>query len=412
MLLRSRIVLPMNGPAIEDGAVRIRGDSIEAVGKNLPARFGEQVFDLADSILLPGLINAHCHLDYTDMAGLIAPQKTFADWIKAIVALKGSWGYSEFAQSWLHGARMLLNSGTTTVADVEAVPELLPEAWQMGPLRVISFREMISLKWDADAQRQFDRQVAAWGGLPHPQACVGLSPHAPYTTTSGLLRRAAEVAREKNWLLTTHIGESEEELRMFRDSAGPLFKWLAPQRTTDDLGRSTPVQHTQACDYLGENLLAVHANYLDPDDVAILAKHGVHVVHCPRSRAYFGHQRFPVEKLSSAGVNICLGTDSLASVRKSRNQQIRLSMFEEMRTFAKFYPDVSSETILRMATVNGARALAKSGTLGEIAPGAKADLIAIPFAGAEREAFEVLVHFQGDASASMINGQWAVEPKQ
>ena len=199
---------------------------------------------------------------------------------------------------------------------------------------------------------------------------------------------------------------------MFRDAAGPLFKWLAPQRATDDLGRGTPVQHAQACGYLGENLLAVHANYVDADDMAILANQGVHVVHCPRSRAYFGHDRFPFEKLVSAGVNICLGTDSLASVRKSRNQQIRLSMFEEMRTFAKFYPNVSPESILRMATVNGAKALNKSSILGEITPGAKADLVTISFAGLEREALEALVHFAGDVSASMINGQWAVEPKE
>ena len=186
MLLRSRIVLPLRGPPIPNGAVRIRHDLIDAVGplRELAPEAAETVCDLGESILLPGLINAHCHLDYTDMAGLIAPQKTFADWIKAIVALKGGWGYSEFAQSWIRGARMLLNSGTTTVADVEAVPELLPEAWQMGPLRVISFREMLSLKWDDDTQQQFDRQVEAWGNLQHPQASVGLSPHAPYTTTS------------------------------------------------------------------------------------------------------------------------------------------------------------------------------------------------------------------------------------
>jgi cytosine/adenosine deaminase-related metal-dependent hydrolase len=413
MLLRSRIVLPVTRPPIEDGALRIRDESIESVGpwKDLKSQPGEAVVDLGDAILLPGLINAHCHLDYTDMAGLISPQKHFADWIKAIVALKATWGYSEFAQSWIHGARMLLNSGTTTVADVEAVPELLPEAWQLGPLRLISFCELISLKWDAAAQKQFAAQIKTWERLPHPTGCTGLSPHAPYTTTPELLREAAKVARQKNWLLTTHLSESEEELKMFRDRRGSLFEWLAPQRDTSDCGQGTSVQHAARCGYLGENLLAVHANYLDAADIRSLATSGASIVHCPRSHAYFGHRRFPFTDLQRAGVNICLGTDSLASVRKARNQQVRLSMLEEMRTFAKWHPDVDPATILQLATVNGARALKQSG-LGELVSGAKADVIAVPHTGSVREAMETIVHFQGDVAGSMINGQWAVEPPQ
>ena len=404
MLLRARMVLPMSGPPIENGAVRTRADVIETVGpwKDFESEPGEALFDLGEVMLLPGLINAHCHLDYTDMAGLIPAQKRFADWIKAIVALKGSWGYSEFAQSWVHGARMLLASGVTTVADVEAVPELLPDAWQLGPLRVISFREMISLKWDADAERRFDAQVEAWAHLPH--VCAGLSPHAPYTTTPDLLRRAAAVSREKQWLLMTHLAESEEELRMFRDSAGPLFDWLAPQRTAPPR-RCTPVEYAEDCGYLGDNLLAVHANYLEGNDVPTLARHNVSIVHCPRSHAYFGHRRFAYQELARAGLNICLGTDSLASVRKTRNQPVRLSLFDEMRTFARLHPDVEPLGILEMATLNGARALKQPGRLGELTPGAKADLIAIPCDG-----IEAALNFEGEVTTSMIDGRWATAP--
>ena len=107
---------------------------------------GLEAQDLEEAVLLPGLVNAHCHLDYTDMAGFLPPPKQFTDWIKAIVALKSSWTLEEFATSWQHGAAMLLRTGTTTVADVEAVPELLPTAWGGTPLRVISFRELINLK--------------------------------------------------------------------------------------------------------------------------------------------------------------------------------------------------------------------------------------------------------------------------
>ena len=102
---------------------------------------GEPVVDLGETVLLPGLVNAHCHLDYTDMAGEIAPTRFFTDWIKTITAAKAGKIYADFAQSWLRGAQMLLRTGTTTVADIEAVPELLPEVWRATPLRVFSFLE-------------------------------------------------------------------------------------------------------------------------------------------------------------------------------------------------------------------------------------------------------------------------------
>ena len=138
MILRARIVVPVSRPPIEDGAVCLSGERIAWVGRRaeIPAShvYGEET-DLGETILLPGLVNAHCHLDYTGMAGQIPPPKNFTDWIKSLVALKGSWTVEEFAVSWRRGAEMLLRTGTTTVADVEAVPELIPAVWQSTPLR-------------------------------------------------------------------------------------------------------------------------------------------------------------------------------------------------------------------------------------------------------------------------------------
>src|SRR5687767_9011216 len=138
MILRARLVLPMAGPVIEDGAVVIQADRIVAVARwaDLQPHITERVEDLGEVVLMPGLINAHCHLDYTAMAGKISPPRSFADWIKTIVALKAEWSYTEFAESWVRGAAMLLRGGVTTVADVEAVPELLPEMWHATPLQI------------------------------------------------------------------------------------------------------------------------------------------------------------------------------------------------------------------------------------------------------------------------------------
>ena len=148
MILRARVVLPISQPPIDDGAICLSGNRILAVGRyaDLSSQERTEVVDLGETMVLPGLVNAHCHLDYTDMGGRLAPRKSFTDWIKTIVALKAEWSYADFAQSWLQGARMLLHSGVTTVADIETVPELLPEMWQATPLRLVSFREIIGLR--------------------------------------------------------------------------------------------------------------------------------------------------------------------------------------------------------------------------------------------------------------------------
>ena len=412
MLLRARIVIPVSRPPIDDGAVAVSAGRVAWVGRwrDRLAVAGAQVQDLGENVLLPGLVNAHCHLDYTGMAGLLPPPKQFTDWIKSIVALKSSWTIADFSTSWRQGAQMLLRTGTTTVADVEAVPELLPAAWGGTPLRVISFRELINLKSREAARELVERCVNDCLGLRGSEGRVGLSPHAPYTATPALLEQAARAAQRRGWRLVTHVAESEEEFAMFRYGHGAMFDWLKGQRDMSDCGRGSPVQHLERCGYLGANVLAVHANHLDRRDAAILAVNGVSVVHCPRSHDYFRHLKFPREELEKAGVNVCLGTDSLASVRKESGRAPTLSLLAEMQALAHAAPELSPETILRMGTLNGARALGRAGTLGEISPGAAADLIALPSGSGTRDAFEAVLHHGGEVAASMIGGEWAVAP--
>ncbi len=413
MLLRTRIILPMARPPIGDGAILISGSRIAAVGgwPELAAAAGNRLVDLGETIVLPGLVNAHCHLDYTDMAGKIPPPKNFTDWIKAIVALKAQWSYTEFAQSWLRGAKMLLRTGTTTVADIETVPELIPEMWRATPLRVISFRELISLKSRLDAREIVEQAVREWSVLPAAGGRVGLSPHAPYTTSAELLQFAGRAAREQRWPLTIHLAESEAEFEMFMYRHGALYEWLKGQREMSDCGLGSPVAHLERCDCLGKNLLAAHVNYLWRDDATLLGRRGVSVVHCPRSHDYFRHLLFPRAELAAAAVNITLGTDSLASTLKRRGRLPELNMFEEMRVLTAVTPDLAPGDILKMATANGARALGRQGQLGELSPNALADLIVIPFAGKLSEANETVVQHPGDVSASMIDGQWAIPPE-
>ena len=143
----------------------------------------------------------------------------------------------------------------------------------------------------------------------------------------------------------------------------------------------------------------------------MLARRKTSVVHCPRSHVYFGHQKFPFTKLARANVNLCLGTDSLATVYKKPKQTVELNMFDEMRAFALAHPRIPSQKILQMATINGARALGMAGQAGEISERSLADLIAIPFNGKTKAAQEAAVDHRGDVVASLIDGEWAIKPQ-
>jgi cytosine/adenosine deaminase-related metal-dependent hydrolase len=401
-------------PAIEDGAVVISGGRIAAIGtwRSLRAHFNGRVQDLGEMVLLPGLVNAHCHLDYTHMAGLFPPQKKFSDWIKLITTEKAHWTYSDYARSWLDGAKMLVRSGTTMVADIEAVPELLPEVWDSTPLRVLSFLEMTGVRSRRNPGAILSEAVERINKLPQHRCVAGLSPHAPYSAPPKVHQLASVAARRRGWRVTTHLAESAAEFEMFTRGSSEMFEWLRRnQRDMRDCDGRSPVQHMARCGALGRHLLAVHVNYLAPGDAELLGRKRVSVAHCPRSHDYFRHQEFPHRALSRAGVNICLGTDSLATVRKHPRRDCELSMFREMRAFAAKHPEVDPKRIVRMATVNGAQALGLNGKVGELRRGAWADLVAIEFSG-KGDTYERIVNHNDDVMASMIGGDWEVRAQK
>jgi cytosine/adenosine deaminase-related metal-dependent hydrolase len=414
MILRARTVLPVSQPPIQNGAVLVSGNKIRAVGPwtDFQSRSDEKVLDLGDVILLPGLVNAHCHLDYTDMAGELSPPKTFTDWIPLITAAKTAWSYSEYAHSWLHGAHQLLKTGTTTVADIEAMPDLLPDVWDATPLRVFSFLEMTGIRARRDPREILHEAAAKIDSLAHARCSASLSPHAPYSTLPELLRLTAGLARKKKWRITTHIAESADEFEMFSRARGKMFDWLKRNsRDNSDCGHGSPVKHFGRNKMLGENLIAAHVNLLAHGDAKLLGRHRVHVVHCPRSHAYFRHPPFLRERLANAGVNLCLGTDSLATTRKIGKQKPELNMFEEMRLLAAGGKNISPTEILRMATINGARALGLAGQVGELSENTSADLIAIPDDKKSADVYETVLAHADNVSASMIDGRWAIPPR-
>ncbi len=410
---RARVVLPVAQPAIEDGAVFVSRGRIVAVGRwrDLRREAPAQKRDLGEVVLLPGLVNAHCHLDYTDMAGAIPPPKSFLNWVEAIVALKAGWSYTDFAQSWLHGARQLLTHGCTTVGDIEAVPELLPEVWEATPLRVISHLELISVRRrlrPATLVRQTLQQLRE---LPVGRSRAALSPHALYTTNPELLKLVRRSAHRAGWPLTMHVAESASEFEMFRHGRGAMFDWLRKNgRDMSDCGTRSPVQQLAALHLLDPRFLAVHVNHLAPGDADLLGHAGASVVHCPRSHAFFNHQTFPAQELRAAGVNLCLGTDSLASIGKDGRRLPELDLFAELRLFAVKHPEFSPAELLDLVTRNAAAAICLRGKVGQLTRRAYADLLVLRSDTTVKQAVETTVQTLPTIAGVMLGGEWAIEP--
>jgi cytosine/adenosine deaminase-related metal-dependent hydrolase len=307
---------------------------------------------------------------------------------------------------------MLVRTGTTTVGDIEAVPQLLPDVWSATPLRVTSFLEMTGIRSRRSPDAILAEAVDKIDALPTGRCTAGLSPHAPYSTLPRLVKHCAVAARRRRWRVATHVAESAVEFEMFNRAQGEMYDWLKRnERDMSDCRDVSPIQHLACHGLLGPNLLAVHVNYLAEGDAQLLARKRVSVVHCPRSHDYFGHTAFPRRTLAKAGVNLCLGTDSLATVRKPPRRNVELSMFDEMRLFAARNADVSPERIVRMATINGAQALGLRGKVGELVRNGFADLIALPFAGRTVECYEAVLQHTGNVAASIIDGEWVVSPQ-
>ena len=404
-------MVPVAAPPIPDGAVWISGHQIRAVGswseiREIPKAAQGPVTDLGEAAVFPGLVNAHCHLDYTAMTGLLMPPREFPDWIKGILTLKSQWTDSEFADSWLLGARQQLETGTTTVANIETRAHQLAGLRAATPLRIFSFLEMTGIRSGREPERILAEAMEVLKSLPPNRGGVGLSPHAPYSTSPELLRVVADAARGDGWRITCHVAESEPEFDMFMYRRGSLFSWLENQRPNADCGLGSPVQHLHRYGLLDAPLLAVHVNCLWGDDARRLAARGASVVHCPRSHAYFSHPRFQREALTEAGVPICIGTDSLASTRASRDGAPVLSLIDELRTLASDDPGLSPRRMLAEVTVNPARALGLKSVLGELSTGALADLLVIPHGGSVSTVEEALIHHRGSVGATMIGGRW------
>jgi cytosine/adenosine deaminase-related metal-dependent hydrolase len=386
VIFRSRYVVTMSGAPIENGAVASDGRRIIDVGRvdAVKAANAGEMIDLGESMLLPGLINAHCHLDYTCLRGRIPPPAdSFTDWIRAINAEKAKLSAQDYINAIEEGFAEAKCFGTAALANLTAFPELIakvqPSLWTTW------FAELIDVRSSDAPEAHVNSALEALRAAER----FGLAPHSPFTASEKLYRCCAEAAHQFGSRLTTHLAESRDEMAMFHDGLGPLYEFLKEiGRDMSDCGRQTPLARFLSFTDPAQPWLIAHLNELTEGDFALLEeiRPNFSIVHCPRSHQYFQHTSFPRDRLHALGFKISLGTDSLAS-----NDD--LSLFSEMREFQRNSPGVEPEEIVKMTTSNPAEALGESETLGRLAKGGLAALIAIPFDGSEKNVYDEIVAF-------------------
>lgn len=357
--------------AVEDGAVLAVGHPARLDGLGLGA---VPETDLGAAILVPGFVDAHCHLEWSLMGGLVDPAAGFGAW------LGGFLGFLRRLPPGLHaaaarlGALRALRAGTTTVADsgpTGAGVAALGEAGLRGIVHLEAFGS------DPAAAAPVAGRVADLAAAASPLVRVGVSPHAPYTAGPALWSALEAAGPFAGW--ATHLAESADETRVLASGDGPIAEALAvlgfaPARWPGD-AETTPVGRAVLAGTLRPGLVAAHCVHLGPGDAESLAAADVRVAHCPVSNAHLACGRSPLERLRAAGVVVALGTDSPASAG-AYDLRAEARAAAVAHGAATGSPPPARE-LVRMMTEAGAEALGMAGIVGALAPGARADIVAV-----------------------------------
>jgi cytosine/adenosine deaminase-related metal-dependent hydrolase len=379
MIFQADRLLTPGKPPLENGWLRVENGRITEIGSGSPPPGPSRRFD--GCTLLPGLINAHCHLELTSLENQLQPGKIFPEWVKDLQGAAAEWTLPNYRTAAEDGIRRLLRGGCTTVLDVGNTGEAL-KALSTAPLRAFACIEALGLDPAHAGSRLDNAESLARAAEATDRFHPGLAPHAPYSCSVELLRGVIDHQVTRRLPVTIHAAESREEAELFASASGPMQEFCTRIYPGSPAHRgTTPVQWLESEGLLPDGTLIIHGNTLNDKDMEILARRKATVVHCPSSHAFFGHPRFPYEKLRAHGIPVCLGTDSLASGDS-------LSMLDQLRLFSENYPDVAKDEVLRMATVVAAQALGL-GDVGKLEAGYQADFIAVKpseIAGGEVEA--------------------------
>lgn len=367
-ILSADWVIPVEGPPIRNGAVAVEDGGIAAIGTADELGEGERY---GDAVVLPGLVNAHSHLEYAVYGGF-GDGLSFAPWIALHVERKSRIGIEEMEASARLGAAECLRSGITTVGDCSFSGAAATACAEMG-LRAIVYLEVFGRE-RAQLRGRFAENRGRIAGELSERVRLGVSPHAPYTCSPELYAACLDLGLP----VATHLNESADELQWLENGDGPWESF--GDLLTPPLGKSG-IRALAREGLLSPQVVAAHCVKVDAEEIALLAEHDVGVVHCPRSNAVLGCGIAPLAELRAAGIRVGLGTDSPASAPS-------FDMFDEIRAAMlsararEERPDaLTAADALELATLGGARALGLDAEIGSIAPGKLADLTILSLEG-------------------------------
>ncbi|MCP3981748.1 MAG: amidohydrolase family protein [bacterium] len=396
LVYTARVLIPIASSPLWDGAVAVEDGRIVNLGPAAEvieaAGQGAEVRALGEAALMPGLVNAHTHVELSWMASGRPPGGSYTDWLRGLLELRER----EDEETARAAAEAAL--GAMAARGTVAVGDLSNRTWAAGVLarsglHGIAFHELLSSHIAHAEQRieeaaeRLDRiEAEADVAAASDRLRVILTPHAPHTVSAPLLRALAGRAEASNELLSIHVSESVEECELLAGDGGALDEFLREHRFRDpawEPPKQTPVEYLDRLGVLSARTLAVHCVHLEHHDHSKLQARGATVVTCPRSNRYLGVGSAPVPALLREGVPIALGTDSLAS-------NPDLDLFAEIAALREEHPGLAPAAILRIATLNGATALGLADRLGSIEPGKLAELVVVRIDDEEEHPLEAL----------------------
>lgn len=391
MLLTARYVLPVSSPYIENGAVLVRDDKVVEVGDavELKRRHPEEdVRDFGMAAIMPGFVDCHSHLEYAIMRGLLndAP---YAEWKAFVLEKEGLLTEQDWIDSAALGAYEAVSAGITTVADVTATGASLPAAERLG-LRGIIYREVGAASRDqvGPAMQAAVDQIATWRSISTSgRFRFGIGPDSLYTCHPQILKEVARYATDENVPVAIHLAGSQEECDFIRYGSSPFsiasdsqtHQAFVPHQAVELLPAGcSPVQYALNWDILEvPEVLAIHCVKVDERDIEVLRDYNVNVAVCPRANAKLGMGMAPIVQMQRAGITVGLGTDSPAAADSiDPIEEMRFTMLA-LRAVNGKDGFIQGPDMIRMATLDSAKALGMDDIVGSLDPGKLADIVAI-----------------------------------